>query len=105
MQRNQVSNRVLATQFDNFLEVEAGEQGVEVRVHVFAAESSAQFTPARFVEVTRPAPPEPLWTRALQQFRRPERALLLLVGTAGLLLLGFLLGRRVGRQERGRPPS
>ena len=101
MQRNLVSNRVLASQFDNFLEVESGAEGVTVRVHVFAAESSGQFTPGRFAEVTRPAPPEPLWRRLLRQLRRPDRALLLLGGTGTLLWLGFLLGRRSARGRAG----
>jgi hypothetical protein len=99
MQRNRVSNRVLASQFDNFLEVEAGASGVEVRVHVVAAASSGQFTPDRFGEVTRPVAVEPLWQRVLRQLRQPERAAILLGGAIGLVWLGFLLGRGSARRR------
>lgn len=102
MQRARVNSRILSHMFDNFLEVTASDDTLDVRVHIVGEISSGQFTPAHYAAVSAPLPSPPLWRRIL---RRPE---LLAGGALGALLLAgaaFGAGRLSARRRRRTPAA
>lgn len=98
-------NRLLAQQFDNFLEVRVGGRDVDVRVHTVGEVSTGHFTPdlwrSVWGRIRRRAPAEGGFTR-LEAFLSTGKAKLF---TAGVLGLTFLTGFGVGWliRRRGTP--
>jgi hypothetical protein len=102
MQRARVNSRVLSHMFDNYLEVTASDDTLDVRVHVVAALTSGQFTPRTQAAIAVPWPSPPLWRRIL---RRPE---LIAAGAFGALLLAgtaFVAGRYSARRRTPQRPA
>lgn len=87
-------NRLLAQQFDNFLEVRVSGSDVDVRVHTVGEVSSGHFTPQRWREVWGTMiRTEPGGFERLAAFLETGKAKLFTAGVlGGALVLGFGLG-------------
>jgi len=97
MQRNRMSSRLLSSQFDNFLVVTVQNTSVQVEVRTVAAESSGQFSPARWREINEvppKRPSQPIWRRVWDLIGSPKRLAALGVAVTLIFAAGVFWGRR-----------
>ena len=97
MLRVRVPSRVLSAQFDNYLEVVAGDQLVEVRVHTIGEVSSGEFTPSRHRAIVEDRPRTVL-ARLMDFAGTPKRMAALL----GAFSLAFAAGWWLSGRRRDR---
>ncbi len=103
--RNHEWNRILAQQFDNFLQVAVAGPTVEVEVHTIGEVSTGHFTPNRwravYGSIRRPPPDRGVSARiqGILERRAGRMAAVVALGLAlaGAAVLGIVAGRRFGR--------
>jgi hypothetical protein len=97
--RNRLSSRLLASQFDNFIEVAIDGSEVDIRVHPVAEATSGEFTPERYRAINAPGRAPSRVERLWALVGTPRRLAALALAVLTIFLAGFVVGRRVARRR------